>query len=101
MKIGSSQHVNSPNYLIKAHHSFPRKGVSNQGNDIVIFDNPDVAENFWEIDGQRYPKASVNSIFTEYNYFDHVIKIFHFIQVIDLGVQVDLITLKKVQLFEV
>ena len=82
MKIGSAQHVNSSNYLIIAHHSLDRKGVWNEGNDIVIFDNLDVAQNFWEIDDQRYPKASLYSIFTEVNYLDHVIKIFYSMQVI-------------------
>ena len=53
--IGSSQSVNSPEYLICAHQTqdpIKRRSIS-------IFDNLDVKKYFVETDGVRFPRDSV------------------------------------------
>ena len=39
MDIGTSQHVNSPTYLIGAHQTRTRADTANKNNNIAIFDN--------------------------------------------------------------
>ena len=122
--IGSAQHVNSPNYLIGAFQTEARLGTPNKANNIAIFDNVIVRKYFCEIDSYRYPKDAVLTNFPDNDYLDQYrdSKLFYKeylgenlmnpfvsfidmkdkypIQVIDLRHQVDLITPKKVQLFE-
>ena len=67
---GCAQNVNSPKYLIVADQSIARIGAPNKANSTVIFDNVDVRKYFVEIDGQWYPKDSVNINYAENDYLD-------------------------------
>ena len=67
--IGSPQQVDSPKYLIRAHHTkdtidSPKK------NNIAIFDNLDLRKFYVEVDGQRYPRDGVSINYTENDYID-------------------------------
>ena len=66
----SSQNTNSPKYLIAAHQTEARIATTNKGNNIAIFDHVDVKKNFVELDGYRYPKETVLTIYTENDYLD-------------------------------
>ena len=122
--IASSQSTNSPKYLVAAHQTEARVGTANKQNDISFFDHVDVKKYFAEIDGYRYPKESVLTIFSENDYLDQYrdsktfyqeyvgqefmnpfisyidMKNRYPIQVIDLRHQMDHIAPKKIQLFE-
>ena len=121
--IGSAQHINSPKYLISAFQTRART-TANTASNPAIFDNNNVSKYFVEIDGIRYPKDGVLTNFRETSYLDQYrdLKLFYKeyvgeellqpyisypdmknlypIQITDLRYQVDLITPKKIQLFE-
>ena len=56
---GTSQHVNSPKYLIGAHQTRTRADTANKNNNIAIFDNLNLQKYYVEIDSVRYPRDSV------------------------------------------
>ena len=58
--IGSTQQVSSPKYLIFTYQTQNRKGVPVKKIDVAIFDKLDPRKYHVEIDGQRYPRDSVN-----------------------------------------
>ena len=58
LNIGTSQHVNSLNYLIGAHQTRNRADTANKNNNIAIFDNLNLQKNYVEIDSVRYPRNS-------------------------------------------
>ena len=123
LDIGSSQHVQSPKYLIGAHQTRTRADTANKNNNIAIFDSLNLQKYYVEIDSVRYPRDSVlvnyeqndyieqykdlNLFFKEYigeqlmspfiSYPDMKTK--YPIQIKDLGHQSDHITRKKIQLF--
>ena len=123
MDIGTSQHVNSPKYLIGAHQTRTRPDTANKNN-IAIFDNLNLQKYYVEIDSTRYPRDSVlinygqndyiepykdsKLLFKEYigeqlmnpfiSYPDMKTK--NPIQIIDLRHQFDHITPEKIQLFQ-
>ena len=57
--VGSSQQVNSPQYLIAAHQSRDRTDTPNKNNNIALFDDINLQKYHVEIDGQQYPQDSV------------------------------------------
>ena len=59
MDIGTSQHVNSPQYLIGAHQTRTRADTANRNINIAIFDNLILQKHYVEIDSARYPRDSV------------------------------------------
>ena len=56
MDIGTSQHVNSPKYLIGAHQTRTRADTANKNDNIAIFDNINLQKYYVEIDSVRYPR---------------------------------------------
>ena len=123
MDIGTSQHVNSPKYLIGAHQTRTRADTANKNN-IAIFDNLNLQKYYVEIDSVRYPRGSVLVNYEQNDYIEPYkdIKLFFkeyigeelmspFIsypdmktkypnEIIDLRHQPDHITPKKIQLFQ-
>ena len=63
--IGSTQKVNSPKYLIRAHQSRIRSDTPKENSNIAIFDKLDLRKTFVEIDGQRYPRDSSTMSYEE------------------------------------
>ena len=59
LDIGTSQHVNSPKYLIGAHQTHNRADTANKNNNIAIFDNLNLRKYYVEMDSVRYPRDSV------------------------------------------
>ena len=59
MDIGTSQHVNSPKYLIGAHQTRTRADTANKNNHIAIFDNINLQKYYVEIGSVRYPRDNV------------------------------------------
>ena len=122
MDIGTSQHVNSPKYLIGAHQTRIRADTANKNNNIAIFDNLNLQKYYVEIDSVRYPRDSVLVNYEQNDYIEpfKVLKLFfkeyigeelmspfisypdmktkYPIQIIDLRHQPDHITPKKIQL---
>ena len=122
--IGSVQQIISPKYLIGAFQTQNRIGVPNKADKIAVFNTDHVTKSFVEIEGARYPRGGVSTNFEENSYLDQYrdLKLFYRdyvgeqllnpyisytdmkkiyrIQVTDLRLQVDHITLKKKQLFE-
>ena len=122
--IGSSQHVNSPKYLIAAHQTRTRADTANKNNNIAIFDNLNLQKYYVEIDSVRYPRDSVLINYEQNDYIESYkdLKLFfkeyigealmspfisysdmktkYPIQIIDLRHQADHITPKKIQLFQ-
>ena len=122
--IGTSQHVNSPKYLIGAHQTRIRADTANKNNNIAIFDNLNLQKYYVEIDSVRYPRDNVlvnyeqndyieqykdlKLFFKEYNgeelmnpfisYPDMKMK--YPLEIIDLRHQTDHISPKKIQLFQ-
>ena len=122
--IGTSQHVNSPKYLIGAHQTRIRADTANKNNNIAIFDNLNLQKYYVEIDSVRYPRDNVlvnyeqndyiqqyqdlKLLFKEYigeelmspfiSYPDMKTK--YPIEIIDLRHQTDYISPKKIQLFQ-
>ena len=124
MDIGTSQHVNSPKYLIGANQTRTRADTANKNNSKVIFDNLNLQKNCVEIDSTRYPRDSVLINYEQNDYIEPYedLKLFfkeyigeqlmnpfisypdmktkYPIQIIDLRHQSDHITPKKIQLFQ-
>ena len=59
LHIGTSQHVNSPKYLIGTHQTRTRADTANKNNSIAIFDIINLQNYYVEIDSVRYPRDSV------------------------------------------
>ena len=59
LDIGTSQHVNSPKYLIGAHQTRNRADTGDKNKNIAIFDNLNLQIYYAEIDSVRYPRDSV------------------------------------------
>ena len=124
LDIGTSQHVNSPKYLIGAHQTRIRADTANKNNNIAIFDNLNLQKYYVEIDSVRYPR---DSVFINYEQNDYIepykdLKLFFKeyvgeellspfisypdmktkfpIQIVDLRHQSDHITPKKIQIFQ-
>ena len=55
LDIGTSQHVNSPQYLIGAHQTRTTADTANKNNNIAIIDNLNLQKYYSEIDSVRYP----------------------------------------------
>ena len=124
MGIGTSQHVNSPKYLIGAHQTRIRADTADKNNKIAIFDNLNLQKYYVEIDSVRYPRDSVLVNYEQNDYIEPYkdLKLFfkeyigeelmspfisypdmktkYPIQIIDLRHQPDHITPKKIQLFQ-
>ena len=58
LDIGTSQHVNSPKYLIGAHRTRTRADTSNKNINVAVFDNLNLQKFYVEIDSVRYPRDS-------------------------------------------
>ena len=124
LDIGTSQHVNSPKYLIGAHQTRIRADTANKNNNIAIFDNLNLQKYYVEIDSVRYPRDSVLVKYEQNDYIEPYkdLKLFfkeyigeelmspfisypdmktkYPIEIIDLRHQPDHITPKKIQLFQ-
>ena len=122
--IGSTQQVNSPKYSISSHQTKHTILTHSKNNIIAIFDNLDLRKFYVEIDGQLYPRDGISINYTEIDYIDQYrdIKLFfkeyigepimnplisypdrktkYSIGNTDLGRQPDLLTFKKIQLFQ-
>ena len=124
MDIGTSQHVNSPKYLIGAHQTRIRADTANKNNNIAIFDNLNLQKYYVEIDSVRYPRDNVLIYYEQNDYIEQYkdLKLFfkeyigeelmspfisypdmktkYPIQIVDLRHQPDHISPKKIQLFQ-
>ena len=58
LDIGSSQKVQSPEYLIGAHQTKDKIDGAISSKNVAIFDNLDLRKYYIEIDGQRYSRDS-------------------------------------------
>ena len=123
LDIGSSQNVQSPKYLIGAHQTRDRIDAPISTKNVAIFDNLDLRKYYIEIDRQRYPRDSSLMNYEQNDYIEQYkdLKLFfkeyigeqllspfisypemktkHPIEIIDLRLQADHITPKKIQLF--
>ena len=121
--IGTSQHVNSPKYLIGAHQTRIRADTAKKNN-IANFENLNLQKYYIEIDSVRYPRDSVlvnyeqNDNIEQYKNFKLIFKEYigeglmspfisypdmktkYPIGIIDLRHQTDHISPKKIQLFQ-
>ena len=121
--IGSSQNVQSPNYLIGAHQTKDRLDAPISTKNVAVFDNLDLRKYYIEIDGQRYPRDSSLMNYEQNDYIERYrdLKLFfkeytgeelmspfisypdmktkYPIEIIDLRHELDQITHKKIQLF--
>ena len=68
--VGSAQHINSPKYLIGALQTEARLDTPNKNSNIEFFDNVNVKKYFCEVDGYRFPKDAVLTIFVENDCLD-------------------------------
>ena len=124
MDIGTSQHVNSPKYLIGAHETRVRADTANKNKNIAIFDNLNLQKFYVEIDSVRYPRDGVLINYEQNDYIEPYkdlilffkeyigeelmapfisctdMKTKYHIQIVDLRHQTDHITPKKIQLFQ-
>ena len=124
LDIGTSQHVNSPKYLIGAHQTRTRADIANKNNNNAIFDNLNLQKYYVEIDSVRYPRNSVLLNYEQNDYIEQYknsklffkeyigeelmspfisypdMKTKYPIEIIDLRHQPDHITPKKIQLFQ-
>ena len=122
--IGSSQKVNSPQYLICAHQLKDSINTPISTENVAIFDHLNLKNYYVEIDGQRYPRDGVLLNYDQNDYIEQYkdLKIFFkeyigepllspFIsytdmkskypfEILDLRHQPDHITPKKIQLFQ-
>ena len=71
MDIGTSQHVNSPKYLIGAHQTRIRSDTADKNNNIAIFDNLNLKKYHIEIESVRYPRDSVLINCEQDDYIEH------------------------------
>ena len=69
---GTSQHVNSPKYLIGAHQTRTRADTANKNDIIAIFDNLNLQNYHVEIDSVRYPRESVLYIMNKMIIFNNI-----------------------------
>ena len=124
LDIGTSQHVNSPKYLIGAHQTRIRADTANKNNNIAIFDNLNLQKYYVEIDSVRYPRDNVLINYEQNDYIEPYkdLKLFfkeyigeqlmspfisypdmktkYPIEIIDLRHQTDHFSPKKIQLFQ-
>ena len=124
MDIGTSQHVNSPLFLIGAHQTRIRADTANKNNNIAIFDHLNLQKYYVEIDSVRYPRDNVLINYEQNDYIEQYkdLKLFfkeyigeelmspfisypdmktkYPIQIVDLRHQFDHISPKKIQLFQ-
>ena len=122
LDIGSSQNVQSAKYLTVAHQTKDRIDGAISTKNVAIFDNLDLRKYYIEIDGQRYPRDSSlmnyeqNDSIEQYKdlklFFEEYIgeqlmspfisypdmKTKYPIEIIDLRLQSDHITLKKLHI---
>ena len=122
-EIGSSQNVRSPKYLIGAQQTKDRTDRAMSTKNVSIFDNLDLPKYYIEIDGQQYPRDSSlmnyeqNDFIEQYKDFKLFFKEYigeqlmspfisypdmktkYLTEIIDLTLQSDHITPKKIQLF--
>ena len=123
LDISTSQHVNSPKYLIGAHQTRTRADTANKNNNIAIFDNLNLQKYYVEINSVRYPRDSVLVIYEQNDFIEkykdlklffkeHIgeqlmspfisypdIKTKYPIDITDLRHQSDHVTPNKIQLF--
>ena len=66
--IGSAQNIIQPKYLICSHQTNLRTATSDKKINIAISDNMDIRKYYVELDGQRYPRASVLINYEENDY---------------------------------
>ena len=78
MDIGSSQIVQSPNYLIGAHQARIRADTANKNNNNALFDNLNLPKYYVKIDSVRYPRDIVHITYEQHDYIEQykVIKLF-------------------------
>ena len=69
LDIGTSQHVNSPKFLIGAHQTLTRADTANKNNNIAIHGNLNLQKYYVEIDSVRYPR---DSVFVHYEQKDYI-----------------------------
>ena len=70
MDIGTSQHVNSPKFLIGAHQTRTRADTANKNINIAIFDNLNLQKYYVEIDSVRYPRDNALVNYGENDYIE-------------------------------
>ena len=70
LDIGTSQHVNSPKYLIGAHQTRIRSDTANKNNNNAIFDNLNLQKYYVEIDSVRYPRDNVLINYEQIDYIE-------------------------------
>ena len=70
LDIGTSQHVNSPKYLIGAHQTRIRADTANESINIAKFDNLNLQKYYGEIDSVRCPRDSVLVNYEENDYIE-------------------------------
>ena len=70
MDIGTTQHVNSPKYLIGAHQTRTRADTANKNNNIAIFDNLNLQKYCVEIDSVIYPRDNVLVNYEQNDYIE-------------------------------
>ena len=70
LDIGTSQHVNSPKYLIAVHQTRIRADATNKNNNIAIFDNLNLQKYYVEIDSVGYPRDSVLVNYEQNDYIE-------------------------------
>ena len=70
LDIGTSQHVNSPKYLIGVHQTRIRADTANKNNNIALFDNLNLQKHYVEIDSVRYPRGSVLINYEQNDYIE-------------------------------
>ena len=124
MDIGTSQHVNSPLFLIGAHQTRIRADTANKNNNIAIFDHLNLQKYYVEINSVRYQRDNVLINYEQNDYIEQYkdLKLFfkeyigeelmspfisypdmktkYPIQIVDLRHQFDHISPKKIQLFQ-
>ena len=59
LDICTSQHVNSPKFLIGAHQTRTRADTANKNIKIAMFDNHNLQKYYVESDSVRYPRDGV------------------------------------------
>ena len=123
LDIGTSQHVNSPNYLIGAQQTRIRADTANKNSNNSIFDNLNLQKYYVDIDSIRYPRDNVLLNYEQNDYIEHYkdlklyfkeyigeqlmnpfisypdMKTKYPIEIIDLRHQTDHISPEKIQLF--
>ena len=70
MDIGTSQHVNSPKYLIGAHQTLTRADTANKNINNAIFHNFKLQKYYVEIVSVRYPRDSALVNYAQNDYIE-------------------------------